>query len=62
MSSLEQIYAMIPDFAEDVGLKLTFLVADETHSPQPKYGLLLASTTATRNTAPVAAMEPADDL
>ncbi len=58
MSSLDQIYARIPDFAKDVGLNLTSLVADETLSPQRKYGLLLASATATRNAALVAGWNP----
>ncbi|RXH38029.1 alkyl hydroperoxide reductase [Bradyrhizobium nanningense] len=59
MSSLEQICAKIPDFAKDVRLNLTFLMADEALSPQRKYGLLLASATATRNAALIAAMESA---
>ncbi|KRP93792.1 alkyl hydroperoxide reductase [Bradyrhizobium yuanmingense] len=59
MSSIEQISDRIPDFAKDVRLNLTSLVADETLSPQRKYGLLLASATATRNAALVAAIESA---
>ncbi|MDF0582126.1 carboxymuconolactone decarboxylase family protein [Bradyrhizobium yuanmingense] len=59
MSSIEQISDRIPDFAKDVRLNLISLVADETLSPQRKYGLLLASATATRNAALVAAIESA---
>ncbi|MBB4382585.1 carboxymuconolactone decarboxylase family protein [Bradyrhizobium sp. SBR1B] len=57
MSSIEDIYARIPDFANDVRVNLTSLVADETLSPQRKYGLLLASAAATRNATLVAAIE-----
>ncbi|WP_439396911.1 carboxymuconolactone decarboxylase family protein [Bradyrhizobium sp. PMVTL-01] len=59
MSSIEQIYERIPDFAEDVRLNLTSLVADDTLSPQRKYGVLLASAIATRNSVLIAAVESA---
>ncbi|WFU23504.1 carboxymuconolactone decarboxylase family protein [Bradyrhizobium sp. CB1717] len=59
MSSIEQLSDTIPDFAKDVRLNLTSLVADETLSSQRKYGLLLASAIATRNAALIAAMESA---
>lgn len=59
MSSIEQIYDRIPDFAEDVRLNLTSLVTDETLSPQRKFGVLVASAIATRNSALMAAVESA---
>jgi len=59
MSSIEQLSKTIPDFAKDVRLNLTSLVADETLSPQRQYGLLLASAIATRNAAVIAAIESA---
>ncbi|WP_375779001.1 carboxymuconolactone decarboxylase family protein [Bradyrhizobium sp. ma5] len=59
MSSIEQLNEKIPDFAKDVRLNLTSLLADETLSPQRQYGLLLASAIATRNAALIAAMESA---
>ncbi|MDA9408823.1 carboxymuconolactone decarboxylase family protein [Bradyrhizobium sp. CCBAU 45384] len=59
MSSIEQLYDRIPDFAEDVRLNLTSLVTDETLSPQRKYGVLVASAIATRNSDLIAAAESA---
>lgn len=59
MSSIEQLSEKIPDFAKDVRLNLTSLLADETLSPQRQYGLLLASAIATRNATVIAAMESA---
>lgn len=59
MSSIEQLNETIPDFAKDIRLNLTSLVADETLSPQRQYGLLLASAIATRNATLIAAMESA---
>ncbi|MFB9267564.1 carboxymuconolactone decarboxylase family protein [Bradyrhizobium erythrophlei] len=61
MSSIEHLGKQIPDFAKDVRLNLTSMVADETLSPQRQYGLLLASAIATRNPAVIAAMESAAD-
>lgn len=49
----------IPDFAKDVGLNL---MADETLSPQSKYGLLLSSAIAARNPVVTSAMESAAGL
>lgn len=49
----------IPDLAKDVRLNLTSMMADETLSPQSKYGLLLASAIATRNAIVTTAMETA---
>ncbi|MCP1854667.1 MULTISPECIES: carboxymuconolactone decarboxylase family protein [unclassified Bradyrhizobium] len=59
MLSIEQLNEKIPDFAKDVRLNLTSLMADETLSPQRQYGLLLASAIATRNVDVIAAMESA---
>lgn len=49
----------IPDFAKDVRLNLASMMADETLSPQSKYGLLLSSATAARNPIVTGAMESA---
>ncbi|MCA1515570.1 carboxymuconolactone decarboxylase family protein [Bradyrhizobium sp. NBAIM01] len=57
MSSIEQLSDRIPDFAKDVRLNLSTLMADETFSPQRKYGLLLASAIATGNAALIDAVE-----
>ncbi|MBH5371168.1 carboxymuconolactone decarboxylase family protein [Bradyrhizobium glycinis] len=57
MSSIEQLNDRIPDFAKDVRLNLSTLMADETLSPERKYGLLLASAIATRNAGLIAAVE-----
>jgi alkyl hydroperoxide reductase subunit D len=59
MSPIEQIYDKIPDFAKDVRINLTSLMADETLSPRRKYGVLVASAVATRNSALIAAVESA---
>ncbi|KRR07924.1 alkyl hydroperoxide reductase [Bradyrhizobium jicamae] len=56
---IEQLKDQIPDFAKDVRINLASMVADETFSPQSKYGLLLATAIATRNPAVTAAMESA---
>ncbi|WP_426443172.1 carboxymuconolactone decarboxylase family protein [Bradyrhizobium genosp. P] len=57
--SIEQLKDQIPDFAKDVRLNLTSMMADDTLSPQSKYGLLLASAIATRNPIVIAAMDSA---
>lgn len=57
--SIGQLKDQIPDFAKDVRLNLASMMADETLSPQSKYGLLLASAIATRNPVVTAAMETA---
>lgn len=57
--SIDQLKDRIPDFAKDVRLNLASMMADETLSPQSKYGLLLASAIATRNPIVTAAMESA---
>lgn len=57
--SIEQLKEWIPDFASDVRLNLTSMIADDTLSPQSKYGLLLASVVATRNPFVIAAIESA---
>ncbi|MCK1513730.1 carboxymuconolactone decarboxylase family protein [Bradyrhizobium sp. 190] len=57
--SIEQLKDQIPDFAKDVRLNLASMVADETLSPQSKYGLLLATAIATRAPVVIAAMESA---
>ncbi|MGE5156649.1 MAG: carboxymuconolactone decarboxylase family protein [Gemmatimonas sp.] len=57
--SIEQLKGQIPDFAKDVRLNLTSMAADETLSPPTKYGLLLATAIATRNSTVIAAMESA---
>ncbi|WOH64077.1 carboxymuconolactone decarboxylase family protein [Bradyrhizobium sp. BWA-3-5] len=57
--SIEQLKDQIPDFAKDVRLNLASIVADETFSPQSKYGLLLATAIATCTPAVIAAMESA---
>lgn len=54
----DQLKDQIPDFAKDVGLNLASM-ADETLSPQSKYGLLLSSAIATRNPIVTAAIEAA---
>lgn len=57
--SINQLKGRIPDFAKEVRLNLASMMADETLSPQSKYGLLLASAIATRNSIVTAAMEAA---
>ncbi|MFB6452264.1 carboxymuconolactone decarboxylase family protein [Bradyrhizobium tunisiense] len=57
--SIDQLKDQIPDFAKDVRLNLASMMADETLSPQSKYGLLLASAIASRNPIVTAAMETA---
>lgn len=57
--SIDQLKDQIPDFAKDVRLNLASMMADETLSPQSKYGLLLASAIATRNPIVSTAMETA---
>ncbi|WP_027584305.1 carboxymuconolactone decarboxylase family protein [Bradyrhizobium sp. Ai1a-2] len=57
--SIEQLKDQIPDFAKDVRLNLASMVSDETLSAQSKYGLLLASAIATRNSVVTAVMESA---
>lgn len=39
--SIEQLKEWIPDFATDVRLNLSSMMADDTPSLQSKYGLLL---------------------
>lgn len=39
--AIEQLKDQIPDFAKGVRLNLASVMADETLSPQRKYGLLL---------------------
>lgn len=41
--SIDLLKDQIPNFAKDVRLDLASMIADETLSPQSKYGLLLAS-------------------
>jgi alkyl hydroperoxide reductase subunit D len=55
--SIDALKEQIPDFAKDVRLNLTSMVADETMGMQTKYGLFLAAAVATRNPALIAAME-----
>lgn len=57
--TIDQLKDRIPDFAKDVRLNLASMMADETLSPQSKYGLLLASAIATRNPIVTAAIEAA---
>ncbi|ANW03143.1 carboxymuconolactone decarboxylase family protein [Bradyrhizobium icense] len=57
--SIEQLKDQIPDFAKDVKLNLASMMADETLSPQSKYGLLLATAISARNPVVIAAMESA---
>lgn len=57
--SIDQMKDRIPDFAKDVRLNLVSMIADETLSPQSKYGLLLASAIAARNPIVTAATESA---
>lgn len=57
--SIDQLKDKIPAFDKDVRLKLASMMADDTLSPQSKYGLLLASVIATRNPFVIAAMESA---
>lgn len=57
--SIDQLKDKIPDFAKDVRLNLASMMANETPSPQCKYGLLLASAIATRNPIVSTAMETA---
>ncbi|MDB5656044.1 MAG: alkylhydroperoxidase, AhpD family [Tardiphaga sp.] len=54
--SIDALKASIPDFAKDVRLNLTSMLADETLAEQTKYGLFVACATATRNPAVMAAM------
>lgn len=56
--SIDQLQDQNPDFAKDVRLNLASM-ADETLSPQSKYGLLLAVAIATRNPIVTAAMQTA---
>jgi lipoyl-dependent peroxiredoxin subunit D len=55
--SIDALKEQIPDFAKDVRLNLTSMAADETLSPQSKYGLFIAAAVATRNPTVIAAME-----
>ncbi|MHB0773821.1 carboxymuconolactone decarboxylase family protein [Bradyrhizobium sp. 1.29L] len=57
--TIDQLNDRIPDFAKDVRLNLASMMADETLSPQSKYGLLLSSAIAARNPVVTAAMESA---
>lgn len=57
--SIGQLKDQIPDFAKDVRFNLTSMMADETLSPQHKYGLFLASAITTRSPIVTAAMESA---
>lgn len=57
--SIDQLKDQIPDFAKDVRLNLASMIADETLSPQSKYGLLLSSAIVARNPIVTAAMESA---
>lgn len=56
--TIDQLKDRIPDFA-NVRLNLASMMADETLSPQSKYGLLLSSAIAARNPVVTAAMESA---
>lgn len=55
--TIDQLKDRIPDFAKDVRLNLASMMADETLSPQSKYGLLPASAIAARNPVVTAAIE-----
>lgn len=57
--SIDQLKDQIPDFAKDVRLNLASVMADETLSPQSKYGLLQASAIAIRNPIVTGAIEAA---
>ena len=52
---IERLKDQIPDFAKDVRLNLTSLMADESLGEQTKYGLLLAAAIASRNPTVTAA-------
>lgn len=52
--SIDQLKDMVPDFAKDVRLNLSSMVADESLGEQTKYGLFLAAAVATRNPAVIA--------
>lgn len=54
---IEQLKSQIPDFAKDVRLNLSSMLADESLGEQTRYGLFLASAVATRNPAVIAAFE-----
>lgn len=56
---IDELKDGIPDFAKDVRLNLAPMMADETLSPQSKYGLLLSSAIAAPNPIVTAAMESA---
>ncbi|OAF08757.1 alkyl hydroperoxide reductase [Bradyrhizobium centrolobii] len=56
---IHQLKDRIPDFASDVRINLTSMLADETLPPKSKYGVLLAAAIATRNAKVIAAMESA---
>jgi alkyl hydroperoxide reductase subunit D len=55
--TLEGLKERIGDFAKDVRLNLSSMLADETLGSQTKYGLLLAAALASRNSEVIAAFE-----
>lgn len=57
--TIDQLKDRIPDFAKDVRLNVASMMADETLSPESKYGLLLSSAIAARNPVVTAAVESA---
>lgn len=56
---MEQLKGQIPDYAREVRLNLTSMLADEALPPQSKHGVLLAAAIATRNLKVIAAVESA---
>jgi lipoyl-dependent peroxiredoxin subunit D len=55
--TLEAIKQALPDYAKDIKLNLSNVIADETLTEQQRYGTLLASALASRNSAVIAALE-----
>lgn len=47
--SLDTLKTQLPDFAKDVRLNLSMMIADETLNQQQKYGLFVACAIAARN-------------
>jgi alkyl hydroperoxide reductase subunit D len=54
---IESLKNRLPAFAKDVKLNLSSMVADETLSPQQRYGLFLACAIASRNADVIRAFE-----
>lgn len=54
--SVESLKDAIPDYAKDIKLNLSSIVADETLSPQQLWGAMLASALASRNETVLAAI------